>query len=279
MTPAEAALLGVVQGLTEFLPVSSSGHLQIAKHAAGVQGADLLFDLVTHVGTLLAVFVYYRRDITDITLGWLRGIADLPRAGAAEVLARPPVWLGTAVIAATIPTGVIGVVFKKPLEAMFTNIGLIGCALWLTALLLTASSLYERRRGEAGAPPAPLTLGRALLVGLVQGAAITPGLSRSGATISAGLFVGLTRADAARFSFLMSIPAILGAVVLKAKDAIEEGVVIDAPALGVGFVVSAVVGYFALDLLVRVVVRGRWAVFAPYVAVLGTYAVYEGFVR
>jgi len=270
----QALILGVVQGLTEFLPVSSSGHLVLAQHWLGegflfLQEA-VAFDLVLHVGTLLPVLYFYRADLASIVqatfrespfkyeggpVGWLKG--DKHR------------WLAFLVIIATIPTGLMGVGLKDIFESIFHDAATVCGALLFTGCLLFSTRFFAK--GETS--KRDLTIWMALLIGLAQGFAITPGISRSGSTIAVALMLGLDRDLAARFSFLLSIPAILGACVLVMKD----GVTLSAdvlPALAVGFVASMLVGYAALRMLVALVKRGGLHKFAYYlwpVAIFGLY--------
>jgi undecaprenyl-diphosphatase len=263
MTPwLQGLLLGVVQGLTEFLPVSSSGHLVIAQAWLGERffaASDaVFFDLVLHVGTLLPVLWFYRvalgriaRSVLDVStlrelgpMGWLR--ADEDR------------WLAFLVCVATVPTGLIGVTLEDTFEALFSSLVPVTIALGLTGALLFATRTLKESTDASR-----LGIGTALLIGLAQGIAITPGISRSGSTIAVALFLGLPRELAARFSFLLSVPAILGAVVLKSRHGIPlDGV--DFGAVGTGFFASMGAGYLALTMLVALVKRGGIHRFAYY---------------
>lgn len=259
----QALLLGIVQGLTEFLPVSSSGHLVLAQAALGDSffAADnaVLFDLVLHLGTLLPVLVFYRHELVAM----LRSpLAEPKLANTGSVLAwlkgNPDRWLATLVVAGTVPTGLMGVLLKDFFESLFHSVYPVAGALLVTAAVLVGTRFVADR---AASPPKGV--GTALLVGVAQGLAITPGISRSGSTIAAGLFLGLDRESAARFSFLLSIPAILGALVLQAKDGVPVDS-IDWMAVFVGFVGAAVSGYAALVFLVALVKRGGLHRFAWY---------------
>lgn len=267
----QAVLLGVIQGLTEFLPVSSSGHLVLIQEWMGdrffASGDEVFFDLVLHLGTLVPVLWFYRRDLRDI-------VASPPRAPGireaggllAWLRADPSRWLLAMVVLATIPTGLIGVALEDEFERLFSSVAPVCAALATTGLLLYSTRLARPRGGEsdAGGPPRPMPSSVALAIGTIQGLAITPGISRSGSTISLGIFLGLDRADAARFSFLLSVPAILGAVVLKARHGLPEGGIDWIPVVA-GFLTSMVVGYGALVLLVAIVKRGGLHRFAWYV--------------
>lgn len=248
MGGVESVLLGLLQGLTEFLPVSSSGHLVLAQSLLpGFRQPGVLFDVLLHVGTLLAVLAYFRGDVGELLASLLPG-GDPSRRRLALLL-----------VAATVPTGLIGVVFKDPLEALFHAPRAAAAMLLVTGALLWVSEVLARpRMGLEG-----LGYGRALAVGVVQGLAIVPGISRSGSTIAAGTLLGIRGEDAARFSFLLSVPAVLGAVVLQAPElaAVEPG----APAVYAAGVLAAFLsGLWAIRFLLAVIRRGRFRWFAVY---------------
>lgn len=254
--PAElqSLLLGVLQGLTEFLPVSSSGHLVLLQLWLGDAFAfakeAVAFDLVLHIATLIPVLWFYRSDL-------VRLVRD-PRRNAR--------YIGLIVVA-TLPTAVIGLTLKDAFETLFHTPRAVAGALFVTGLLLSST----RWSDAAGRSRREMRWSTALIIGIAQGMAITPGISRSGATIAAALLLGIDRAEAARFSFLLSIPAILGAAILVAKD----GVAFEAslwPSLVIGFVAAAGVGYAALRWLVRLVRGGRLYRFAYYVVPLAAVA-------
>ncbi len=257
MNPLEAAVLAIVQGLTEFLPVSSSGHLAMASHLMNVPDGGLAFDIVLHLGTLLAVFVFYWKDIIALC----RGIVSRERKSLV---------LGATLVLGTIPVALAGLFFGDFVEALRENMLFVSSALIVTGAILFLSGKIVRETTPG------VTFRRGLLVGLAQTIAILPGISRSGTTISTGLFVGLSREEAARFSFLLAIPAILGAAVKELPSAtwsIPVGDVI------IGFTVSAVVGFGALALLVRFVKQGKLSGFAWYcwaVAIAGLVATQLG---
>ena len=239
----QAMILGAVQGLTEFLPVSSSGHLVLLQRWLGeeffARGDELFFDLVLHVGTLLPVLWFSRAD--------LKGLVDDPKARR----------LGLMVLLATVPTGLIGIALEDWFEALFSTVGPVCVALLVTAALLIGTR-FVAEEGTAA-----LTWRTALIIGVVQGLAITPGISRSGSTIAVALFLGLDRDLAARFSFLASIPAICGAVLLKSRHGFSTADV-DWLSVSLGFVTSMLVGYAALVMLVALVKRGGLHRFAWY---------------
>ncbi len=245
-----AWLLGLVQGLTEFLPVSSSGHLVLLQQFFPVAGDDVLFDLVLHVGTLIPVLWFYRRDVGGL-------VAD-PLVGEGPWLRRPGVRLAALLLLATIPTGLIGVVFKDLFELWFSTPAVLTVTFAITGGLMFLSG----RLRQDGFGVDQMVWWQAVVIGIAQGLAITPGISRSGTTIVVAMLLGLSPLAAARFSFLMSVPAILGAVVLKLEDA--ELSEVDPWALSIGGLTALVSGYAALVLLVLILKRRRLAHFAWY---------------
>jgi len=265
----QAAILGLVQGLTEFLPISSSGHLVVAERALGLPTeGGVLFEVVLHAGSLLAVLAVYGADLLRITAPTLRALPLLLRGRFRAAIAEPDARLGLFLVLGTIPTGILGVTLKDLFESLFGSLLAVGCAFLLTGTLLFVAGRLAGRRGAAGREQGALRASDALLVGLAQGVAITPGISRSGTTIAAALLLGLDRSLAARFSFLLSVPAILGALVLHLRHGIGT-VSGEAGVFAAGFVAAAVSGYLALRLLLRLVDRGRFSLFAFYLWPLG----------
>ncbi len=242
MNPLEASILAVVQGLTEFLPVSSSGHLALASNLLNVPEGGLAFDIVLHLGTLVAVFVFYWKDIAAL----VRGIV---------LRERKSLILGLTLVAGTVPVAIAGFLFGDFIEGLRSNMFFISGALVFTGTIL----FFSGRIPSTGKPG--ITFKRGVLVGLAQTMAILPGVSRSGTTICTGLAAGLSREEAARFSFLLAIPAILGAAVKELPSASWS---IPFSNIIVGFLVSAVVGFGALSLLVKFVKQGRLTGFAWY---------------
>ena len=255
-------LLGLIQGIAEFLPISSSGHLAIAEHLLGLKDAGAVpefYDVLLHLGTLLAVFVAYWPEIRDIILEFFRGIRDITHHSTPTPVppARRMILL---IIVATLPLFVV-LPIKDKVESLSGSMVFIGLALLVTGVLLFASDRVRRgRKNEASA-----TMLDALLVGVGQAIATMPGISRSGMTITAGCFVGYERRFAVRFSFLMSIPAILGANILSLKDAIDAGIDwSQLPVYLVGVITAAVVGYLCIRLLKMIADKGRFGAFAYY---------------
>lgn len=245
-----AWFLGLLQGLTEFLPVSSSGHLVLFQQFVHVAGDDVLFDLVLHVGTLLPVLWFYRADVARLVVD--------PFVGAGPWLQREGVKLGLLLLLATLPTGLIGLGARDLFEAWFSTPAVLVITFAITGSLLYASRFFQ----GGGVGLAEMTWRHALILGVAQGMAITPGISRSGTTIVVAMMLGLSPIFAARFSFLMSVPAILGAVLVKLNDV--DLASLDIPGLALGGVTALASGYAALVLLVLVVKRRRLASFAWY---------------
>lgn len=251
----QSLVLGILQGLTEFLPVSSSGHLVLLQlwlgDAFAFAESAVAFDLALHVATLIPVLWFYRKDVFEL-------------AGAPQRNLR---YIGLLVVA-TIPTAVIGLLFKDVFESLFHTPRAVSVALFVTGALL-ASTRWTDRRPDANRLQIGFT--SAIIIGVAQGLAITPGISRSGATIATALLLGAGRAEAARFSFLLSVPAISGASVLVAKDGVAFPASLWGP-LAIGFIMAAAVGYTALRWLVRLVRAGRLYRFAFYVVPLAALA-------
>ena len=257
--------MGVVQGLTEFLPISSSGHLVLFQSLLGFSKPQLMYDIILHLGTLLAVCIFFRFDLIEmIRETWNFSVAiSHGQEKLRSIDKRPYVMLTLWVITATIPTAVIGLAFRSPLEALFSDVDRVGVMMICTGLILAVtmfiSTAYSRRR-DVG-------LLTALVVGVAQGLAIIPGISRSGITIVCGMVCGMERELSARFSFLLSIPAIIGAVVLQLSfEGLSRSDIIP---LSLGFLSSAIIGFFALKILMGVVRKGRLFYFAPYCWALG----------
>ena len=262
MTYLMSAVLGFVQGVAEFLPISSSGHLTLLQHFFGMEEPDNLFNILLHFATLIAVCVYYWRDVLDMILEFFRGIAAMfSRRQAKE---QPPEArrLVLLIIVATLPLFLI-VPLEEKVEAFGRNPIFVSCALLVTGLILFLSD--RMARGHKNGRTA--TLKDAALVGVAQGLATIPGLSRSGCTISAGMALGFDRKFAVRFSFLMSLPAVLGATLLKVIKTVLEGVAIAEgmlPKYLLGMAIAGVVGYFSIKLVNLLAAKGKFGAFAYY---------------
>jgi len=254
MNALQAAVLGALQGATEFLPISSSGHLVLVPWLLGWTGNDLFFGISVHLGTFLAVLVYFRRDVTDMVAAWLGTLRDRQIPAGPGRLA----WL---VIVGSIPAAVAGVLLEDWFEAIFSTPMLVALLLLLTGAILTLSEVAARRLARSGGVR---TVADALIIGLAQAIAIAPGISRSGATISAGLLRGVSRPESARFSFLLALPVIAGGGLIEVAKAVLAG---DSGSLAlgaIGGVVAAVVGYAAIGSLMRHLRQGSLMPFAYY---------------
>lgn len=260
MDPLQALILGVIQGLTEWLPVSSSGHLVIAQNLMGLNSSEnLVFDLVLHMGTLLAVVVFFRMELWRIiwsVLAWRSA------KGPEQDRLR---WLAFLLIIGTIPAGIAGVLFKEQIENAFT-IRLVGVALLVNACILFAAWRF----GSKGTKKNP-NLVDAIVIGLFQVVSITPGISRSGSTISSGMLRGLERESAAVFAFLLSVPVLIGAfsygmIALPRYDA-------TLPVSVIGFATSFVVGFASIEYLLKAVKSGKLWVFSVYCVIVGALVV------
>ncbi len=252
MTVIQALILGAVQGLTEFLPVSSSGHLVIFQHLLGLQNTPLAFDVLVHMGTLLAVFVAFWTDI-------------------AALLRKPWSRLTLLIVVGCIPAALVGILLEPVFEESFKSLLVVGIGLLITGVILMVSE--KLALVKPGFKEIEETSYKdVLFVGLLQAIAIVPGISRSGSTISAGLLAGMERPFAARFSFLLSIPVILGAGILELKD-LGNGAMgaISSAAIVAGLLSAALFGYIAIKVVMRLVNQGRLSVFSWYVWALGIF--------
>ena len=269
MTFLEAILLGILQGLTEFLPISSSGHLVLAQTFLGLKEPLVFFDVMLHVGTLAAVLVVYRDAIWKLTTGGLSTLTDTQfwRQPRSTFNASTELRFIGLILLGSIPTGVIAVLFKTELESFFHEVRLVSVMLILTGVILQLPRLRKQGVDNSDTPTGKLRAWHAPLIGIAQGCAITPGISRSGTTISLALFFGIPAKTAAEYSFLLSIPAILGAVVLKIRD-IEE-TTIPFYIVGAGMLAAFIVGYIALRFLLVVLNRGKFSLFSYYCIALG----------
>ena len=250
-------LLGLIQGIAEFLPISSSGHLAIAQNLLGMQDAGVVpefFDVLLHLGTLVAVFVAYWGEIKDMVRELVFGVRDIARHSTPTRRLILLIIVGTLPLFAVLPV-------KDKVQSLSSNMVFIGAALIVTGFLLFASDRVRKgRKTEASAGVLS-----ALIVGVGQAIATMPGISRSGMTITTGCFVGYERKFAVRFSFLLSIPAVLGANILSLKDAAEAGINWgEVPMYLVGVITAAVVGYICIRLLRMVAEKGRFGAFAYY---------------
>jgi undecaprenyl-diphosphatase len=258
MDAFEAIVLGIVQGLTEFLPISSSGHLRIVPAFAGWEDPGAAFTAVIQLGTMAAVLVYFRRDLVNIARAWYAGLRDPAVRGTLDSR------MGWYLIVGTIPIVIFGFAFDDAIEEDARSLTLIGTTLIVLGLLLLLAEAVGKRDREIET----VTWRDSLLIGLAQSAALVPGVSRSGATITAGLFLGFDRAAAGRFSFLLSVPAVVLSGLYQLRDIGGEGAVGAFPTI-LATVFSFISGYAAIAFLLRFLVTHTTAIFVVYRVVLG----------
>jgi undecaprenyl-diphosphatase len=277
MTPIKALILGLIQGIAEFLPISSSGHLEIFKEWLGLSDVPLVFDIVLHLATLLVLIIQFRARIAELLVAawnWVtgRGAKAQKQASAGTIQInrytrqRQNETIILLLIVATIITGIMGYFIDKlPTGGVRVN----AIELLITAVVLALTVLVKPDAKGASRGPEETGVGRAAFIGFAQGLGVFSGISRSGFTISAGLFAGLDREWAGEFSFLLAIPAVLGAFLLKLKDL---GTMIAEVSLGnvaIAFVIAFVSGWFALKFLLKVIKNGKLYWFAPYLVLIG----------
>ena len=278
MTYFMSILMGIIQGVAEFLPISSSGHLALFQTFFGMENMEekyIFFTVLLHFGTLISVCMVYWRDIVDMIREFFLGIAALAGRKDTGVAPPPARRMVMLIIIATVPLFVM-VFLRDAVNQLFSNSIMVSCALLATGFILFFSDRIAR--GHKTARNA--TVADALIVGCGQALAVIPGLSRSGTTISVGMMRGFDRAFAVRFSFLMSLPAVLGANVLEIKDALASNFPIEElPMYLVGVAVSAVVGYFAIRLVKSLSDKGKFGKFAYYCWAVGLGSLVAGIVK
>ena len=275
MTYFEAVILGLVQGLAEFLPISSSGHLALLQQWFGIdENKVLLFAVLLHVGTLISVFIVYWKDIWELIVELCLTIKDLFTGKGLRLEERPVRKLGVMIIVATIPTAIIGLLINELFDKLYTSVLPIGIGLIITGFLL----ILAERTGNSSRGIDRMNFRNALFIGTVQGIAICPGISRSGSTLFGSLICNLDRKFAVKFVFLISIPSILGSAVMEAPDAIKAG--FDMAQLGpvlVGMIVAAVSGLIAIKTMIKIVSDKKLSYFSYYVWALGAAIVIYSF--
>jgi undecaprenyl-diphosphatase len=265
----QAIIMGAVQGLTEFLPVSSSAHLVIIPEIMGVK-SSLAFDTLLHVGTLVAVVGYFWKDILAMIKAFISSIQDIFKGNFKEGVKEDPfkrlTWL---VVVGTIPAGLMGVLLKSEFESLFSSVAIVGFFLIITGFILWGAEWIAKRNStKKGKEIKEVTFTNSLVIGLFQGFAIAPGISRSGSTIAAGLFSGLERKLAARYSFLLSIPAILGAALVQAKDI--AGFDANFEVAVAGFISAAIFSYLAVKFMMGYIQKHSLKIFAYYCWIVGS---------
>lgn len=255
----KAIILGTLQGLTEFLPISSSGHLVLGSELLNFQEQGLAFDVFVHLGTLVSVCIVFRKELSAMILA---PFAVLQKRADKE-LTKFFYW-DIYIVMATLPAVGVGLFLKDSIATIFTNILLVYCMLFVTGVIMVTTPYIRERKVKLNCP-------RAVLIGCAQAMAILPGLSRSGSTIFMGMLLGLNRETVARFSFIMSIPAILGAVVLQSRDLLanppEAGILL---IISAGMISSAISGYFAIILLLNVIRKNKLQYFGYYCLLLAS---------
>lgn len=262
-----AIILGIIQGLTEFLPISSSAHLILIPWLFGWGESGLQFDVALHMGTLVAVFIYFWRDLLDMVMAVPTGILQR------RPFANPKSRLAWIIVFGSIPAAIVGILFNDRIDDYFHSDSGGNTAIALIALLLIGLAVIlwiAERTARHIRPMEDLGWKSGLFIGCAQALALLPGVSRSGSTITAGLFTGLKRDDAARFSFLLGVPAILGAGVLETKKVIDAGLSgSELTTFLVGAVTSAIVGYLAIAFLLSFLRRNSTMVFIVYRVIIG----------
>jgi undecaprenyl-diphosphatase len=258
MDALQAIILGIVQGLTEFLPISSTGHLRIIPAFAGWEDPGAAFTAITQLGTMAAVLLYFRADLWRIGLAWLKSLRD--PAVRQTLDAR----LGWYIVLGTIPISIFGLAFKDTIEDEARSLYVIGTTLIVLGIVLA----WAERAGRQEREIETLTVRDGALIGLAQAAALVPGVSRSGATISAGLFLGLKREAAARYSFLLSVPAVVLSGLFEMRHVSESGGAAPVPT-AIATLFAFIVGYASIAFLLRFLVRHTVDLFVVYRVVLG----------
>lgn len=257
----DAIILGIVQGLTEFLPISSSGHLVIFQHLLGISSENIAFEVIVHFGTLLSVVAVYYIDIWYMIKSFFSGIThrNIGKTYRNDSYFR----LSIFVIIGTIPAVIAGLFLKDFFVSVFHNIHLVGVTLLLTGVVILFTNYIKDRAEE-------LSPSKSMLIGITQAIAILPGISRSGFTISSALFMGVSRENAARFSFLLAVPAILGATLLHIIELTSSEISgIGFGTLCTGFIFSFFIGYIAIRFLLSILKSGKFGWFAPYCFLAG----------
>ncbi len=259
METKDTIILGLIQGLTEFLPVSSSGHLAIAQHLMEFTQPGLLFDTLLHFATLLAVVLFFRKRVGYLILSFFGLFLSKYRKYYIEN--KRFFW---GIIIATIPTGIIGLALESHVTSYLKSVTLVGYALIATSLLLVISDQFK--------PTGQLSNRKSIVLGIVQGLAVIPGISRSGSTISFAVMLGVSRKEAAEFSFLMSIPAIVGATILQIRH-IESVATTDLAPYAIGMLAAFFSGLAAIKFMIIIVEKAKLMFFAFYCLILGIFTV------
>jgi len=272
----QAIILGIVQGATEFLPISSSAHLVIVPYLIGVNYSDLAFDTLLHIATLVGVVGYFWREVISLIKGFFSSLLDIPMGNFKEGIQNDPIKrLSWFIVIGTIPAGLMGILFKDFFEGLFNNLPAVGSLLIITGFLLWGSEIVYKRF-----PRKKLLENMkwvdVILIGFAQGCAIMPGISRSGATIATGLSLGFEREFIAKYSFLLSIPAILGASLVQFRD-ITGGFHFETKSFILGFIAAAVSGYLAIKYFLKFIKTKNLVLFSCYCWIVGGLTLLIGF--
>jgi undecaprenyl-diphosphatase len=258
----KAVLLAILQGLTEFLPISSSGHLVIAEYLLGVKKSGIAFEVFVHFGTMLSVVLIFWRDIAEILRSFFSKIFKLKELGQ-NYKNDPNFKTALLILWASIPAGVVGILFEDKIENVFQNPKLTSLFLIFTGFILFSTRFAKNN------PARDFNIASSFIVGVAQAFAILPGISRSGTTISAGMLLGIDGVRSARFSFLLSLPAIFGATLLKVKEISSGGHFADPTQLAISAVVAFITGYAAIRFLLSIISKGNFKLFAYYCFLVG----------
>ncbi len=251
MSAVQGIFLGIVQALTEFLPVSSSGHLVLAEHFLHIQTPGIAMEVVLHLGTLVSILVYYFSDLSKLAVDFFTN---------RDPKGRKLVWM---LIIATIPAVIIGLGFEHQIDAFFSNTILVSIAMIFTGCVLFSTRYLKNNQNDN------ILILSAIAIGIAQAVAIVPGISRSGMTISVAIVLGVTNISAARFSFILAIPALLGAGILKLNAALSLTTQIPVGAIVGGFLSSALIGYLVIGLLIKLISKDKFWLFSIYCWVVG----------
>lgn len=258
MTLWQAVILGIIQGASEFLPISSSGHLVIFQKLLGVQASDIYLEVALHFGTLIAVVVYFRKDLVAVVKGVLKHLFGRDKSAHAEHFR-----LFLCLVIGSLPVGIGGLLLKDFFESTFESTAITGVMLLITAVILLSSGLV--RVGER-----KVNMWRSLVIGIAQLAAVMPGISRSGSTIAAALFLGVEPIRAARFSFLLSVPAVAAAFALKMRDLLAAPIEMSTiETYGLGALVAFAVGLMAIHYLLKLIAANRFFLFGFWCLLAG----------
>ncbi len=263
----DAILLAILQGFTEFLPVSSSGHLVLAQELLNLHDQQvIIFDVFVHLGTLISAMFVFRKDILEMLRSFVKAFSTMKLKE--EYKKTESFRLGIAIIVGSIPAGIIGLLYRHQIEAKFTDSKLVAMNIVITGLFLFLTRLSKPIEGKK------IKARSALIIGIAQAVSILPGISRSGSTMSAALYLKTSPVQAARFSFLLSIPVIGGMLLLELYRLLMQGGAIDASPMLIGIAVSAIAGYFAIKLLLKIMEKGKISWFSFYCLVIGIIGIF-----